>query len=64
MPNFGALADLQSGLKAAKTKKVVNTKEANEAAALAAAAEQALAPEKPWNKMTAAEKEAKKEKDA
>lgn len=43
---------------------MVNTKEANEAAALAAAAEQALAPEKPWNKMTAAEKEAKKEKDA
>lgn len=42
----------------------MNTKEANEAAALAAAAEQALAPEKPWNKMTAAEKAAKKEKDA
>lgn len=42
----------------------MNTKEANEAAALAAAAEQALAPEKPWAKMTPAEREAKKEKDA
>jgi len=50
--------------KGGKAKPVINTKEANEAAAVAAAADQLLVQEKPWSKMTAAEKEAKKAKDA
>ena len=40
-------------------KPVINTKEANEAAAVAAAADAFLVVEKPWAKMTAAEKEVK-----
>jgi hypothetical protein len=43
---------------------VINTKEANEAAAVAAAAEAFIPTEKPWAKMTSAEKAVKKAKDA
>jgi hypothetical protein len=42
---------------------VINTKEANEAAAVAAAAEAFIPTEKPWAKMSAAEKGVKKAKD-
>jgi len=45
-------------------KKVINTKEVNEAAAVAAAADALLPSDKPWSKMTSAEKAAKKAKDA
>ena len=47
-----------------KAKPVINTQESNQAAAVAAAADQLLVQEKPWAKMTAAEKEVKKAKDA
>ena len=43
---------------------VFNTKESNEAAAVAAAAEAFIPTEKPWAKMTSAEKAVKKAKDA
>lgn len=43
---------------------MINTKEANEAAAVAAAAEAFIPTEKVWDKMTPAEKAVKKAKDA
>ena len=42
---------------------MINTKESNEAAAVAAAAEAYFPTEKPWAKMTSAEKAVKKAKD-
>lgn len=56
-----AAAAPKKGAKNAKP--VINTKEANEAAAVAAAADALLPSEKPWSKMTPAEKAAKKAKD-